>query len=165
MHLALIANPENATVKALQIEASAVADRFHVIPYVANSELVSFLSTANIGLIPLHHKLNHEISLITKFGEYMQAKLPIIVSDVKTMAAEVRRLKNGEVFIAENVNSFVAAVNKVLANEKLYKKVYTKTVLKQRSWELQAKVLVNLYNKLVGVKPKIRKGKPFTIKY
>ena len=165
VHLALIANPENATVKALQIEASAVADRFHVIPYVANSELVSFLSTANIGLIPLHHKLNHEISLITKFGEYMQAKLPIIVSDVKTMAAEVRRLKNGEVFIAENVNSFVAAVNKVLANEKLYKKVYTKTVLKQRSWELQAKVLVNLYNKLVGVKPKIRKGKPFTIKY
>ena len=145
VHLALIANPENATVKALQIEASAVADRFHVIPYVANSELVSFLST--------------------KFGEYMQAKLPIIVSDVKTMAAEVRRLKNGEVFIAENVNSFVAAVNKVLANEKRYKKVYTKTVLKQRSWELQAKVLVDLYNKLVGVKPKIRKGKPFTIKY
>jgi UPF0716 family protein affecting phage T7 exclusion len=165
VHLALIANPENATVKALQIEASAVADRFHVIPYVANSELVSFLSTANIGLIPLHHKLNHEISLITKFGEYMQAKLPIIVSDVKTMAAEVRRLKNGEVFIAENVNSFVAAVNKVLADEKRYKKVYTKTVLKQRSWELQAKVLVDLYNKLVGVKPKIRKGKPFTIKY
>ena len=73
-------------------------------------------------------------------------------------------LKNGEVFIAENVNSFVAAVNKVLANEKRYKKVYTKTVLKQRSWELQAKVLVDLYNKLVGVKPKIRKGKPFTIK-
>ena len=119
VHLALIANPENATVKALQIEASAVADRFHVIPYVTNSELVSFLSTANIGLIPLHHKLNHEISLITKFGEYMQAKLPIIVSDVKTMAAEVRRLKNGEVFIAENVKGLVSMgeVKDIIAND------------------------------------------------
>ena len=165
VHLALIANPENATVKQLEIEASDVADRFHVVPYVPNSELVSFLSTANIGLIPLHHKLNHEISLITKFGEYMQAKLPIVVSDVKTMAAEVKRLKNGEVFIAQDVDSFVAAVKKVLANEKRYKKVYTKSVLAQRSWELQAKVLVNLYNKLAGVKPKPRKAKAFTVKY
>ena len=165
VHLALIANPENATVKQLQVEASDVADRFHVVPYVPNSELVSFLSTANIGLIPLHHKLNHEISLITKFGEYMQAKLPIVVSDVKTMAAEVKRVKNGEVFIAQDVDSFVVAVKKVLANEGKYKKVYTKAVLNQRSWELQAKVLINLYNKLAGVKPKPRKAKPFTVKY
>jgi glycosyltransferase involved in cell wall biosynthesis len=136
-----------------------------VVEYVANSELVSFLSTANIGLIPLHHKLNHEISLITKFGEYMQAKLPIIVSDVKTMAAEVRRLKNGEVFKAEDVNQFVAATNKILANEKKYRKVYSRSVLGQRSWERQAKVLVDLYNKVAGVKPKPRKAKAFTVKY
>lgn len=165
VHLVLIANPENATVKQLQIQASDVIDRFHVVEYVANSELVSFLSTANIGLIPLHHKLNHEISLITKFGEYMQAKLPIIVSDVKTMAAEVRRLKNGEVFKAEDVNQFVAAVNKILANEKKYRKVYTRSVLGQRSWERQAKVLVDFYNKVAGVKPKPRKAKAFTVKY
>ena len=95
----------------------------------------------------------------------MQAKLPIVVSDVKTMAAEVKRLKNGEVFIAQDVDSFTAAVKKVLANEKKYKKVYTKSVLGQRSWELQAKVLVNLYNKLAGVKPKPRKAKAFTVKY
>jgi glycosyltransferase involved in cell wall biosynthesis len=165
VHLALIANPENATVKQLQADASDIADRFHVVPYVPNSELVSFLSSANIGLIPLHHKLNHEISLITKFGEYMQAKLPILVSDVKTMAAEVKRLKNGEVFIAQDVDSFVAVTKKILANESKYRKVYTKSVLSQRSWELQAKVLVNLYNKLAGVKPKPRKAKPFTVKY
>jgi len=165
VHLALIANPENATVKQLQIDAADVSNRFHVVPYVPNSELVSFLSTANIGLIPLHHKLNHEISLITKFGEYMQAKLPIVVSDVKTMSAEVKRLKNGEVFKAEDVADFVTATQKILANQKKYRNVYTKSVLGQRSWERQAKVLVDLYNKLAGVKPKPRKAKPFTVKY
>ena len=165
VHLALIANPENATVKQLQEDAADIANRFHVVPYVPNSELVSFLSTANIGLIPLHHKLNHEISLITKFGEYMQAKLPIVVSDVKTMSAEVKRLKNGEVFKAEDVAGFVAATNKILANEQRYRKVYTKSVLGERSWERQAKVLIDLYNKVAGVKPKPRKAKPFTVKY
>jgi glycosyltransferase involved in cell wall biosynthesis len=165
VHLALIANPENATVKQLQIDAADIADRFHVVPYVPNSELVSFLSTANIGLIPLHHKLNHEISLITKFGEYMQAKLPIVVSDVKTMSAEVKRLKNGEVFKAEDVAGFVKATQKILKDERRYRKVYTKSVLGERSWERQAKVLVNLYNQLVGVKPKVRKAKAFTVKY
>ncbi|NBU93763.1 MAG: glycosyltransferase [Actinobacteria bacterium] len=165
LHLALIANPENETVKQLQIDAAGIADRFHVAPYVPNSELVSFLSTANIGLIPLHHKLNHEISLITKFGEYMQAKLPIVVSDVKTMSTEVKRLKNGEVFKAEDVADFVTATQKILANEKNYRKVYTKSVLGERSWERQAKVLVDLYNKLAGVRPKPRKAKTFTVKY
>ena len=165
VHLALIANPENATVKQLQIDAADIADRFHVVTYVPNSELVSFLSTANIGLIPLHHKLNHEISLITKFGEYMQAKLPIVVSDVKTMSAEVRRLKNGEVFKAEDVAGFVNATQKILKDEKRYRKVYTKAVLGERSWERQAKVLVDLYNQVAGVKPKPRKAKAFTVKY
>ena len=165
VHLALIANQENATVKQLQVDAADIADRFHVVPYVPNSELVSFLSTANIGLIPLHHKLNHEISLITKFGEYMQAKLPIVVSDVKTMSAEVKRLKNGEVFKAEDVAGFVTATQKILKDEKRYRKVYTKAVLRERSWERQAKVLVDLYNKIAGVKPKPRKAKAFTVKY
>jgi len=165
VHLAVTANPENATVKQLQEDAADISDRFHVVPYVPNPELVSFLSTANIGLIPLHHKLNHEISLITKFGEYMQARLPIVVSDVKTMSAEVKRLKNGEVFKAEDVAGFVAATNKILANEQRYRKVYTKSVLGERSWERQAKVLVDLYNKVAGVKPKPRKAKPFTVKY
>ena len=165
VHLAVIANPENATVMQLQIDAADISDRFHVVPYVPNPELVSFLSTANIGLIPLHHKLNHEISLITKFGEYMQAKLPIVVSDVKTMSAEVKRLKNGEVFKAEDIDSFVTAVNKILANERKYRKVYTRSVLSARSWERQAKVLVDLYNKLAGVKPKPRRVKPFNVKY
>jgi len=165
VHLAVIANPENATVKQLQEDAADISDRFHVVPYVPNPELVSFLSTANIGLIPLHHKLNHEISLITKFGEYMQARLPIVVSDVKTMSAEVKRLKNGEVFKAEDVDGFVSATKKILANEQRYRKVYTRSALSARSWERQAKVLVDLYNKLAGVKPKPRRVKPFTVKY
>jgi glycosyltransferase involved in cell wall biosynthesis len=81
------------------------------------------------------------------------------------MSAEVRRLKNGEVFIAEDVAGFVTATQKILKDEKRYRKVYTKAVLGERSWERQAKVLVDLYNKVAGVKPRARKAKAFTVKY
>ncbi len=163
VHLALIANPKNATVIKYVEEHADIADRFHVLPYVPNAELVSYLSTADIGLIPIHHKLNHEISLITKFGEYMQARLPIVVSDVRTMSAEVRRLGNGEVFIAQDTADFARAVNVVLAAKAKYVDVYTSEVLSQRSWERQAEHLVAIYNKIADVSPEVRKHLPFEI--
>ena len=163
IHFALIANPENASVQDFVLKGKDVADRFHVLPYVPNSELVSYLSTADVGLIPIHHKLNHEISLITKFGEYMQALLPIVVSDVKTMAAEVRRLGNGEVFIAEDTSDFVKALRKVLDNKSKYQSAYTPDVLSERSWERQAEHLLSIYNRLAGVTPTPRATTPFKI--
>ena len=162
-HLALIANPKNQTVLDLQAQYAELKDRFHVLPYVPNSELVSYLSAGDIGLIPIHHKLNHEISLITKFGEYMQARLPIVVSDVRTMAAEVKRLGNGEVFIAEDVDDFIVAITKVLVDKAKYQSAYSDEVLKERSWERQAENLVQIYNRIAGVQSVAREHLPFTI--
>ena len=163
VHCALIANPENASVKQFVHDAADIADRFHVLPYVPNSQLVDYLSTADIGLIPIHHKLNHEISLITKFGEYMQARLPIVVSDVRTMAAEVRRLGNGEVFVAEDTQDFLQAVRKVLAEKTRYQSTYTPEVLSERSWERQAENLLAIYNRIAGAKPREREHLAFTV--
>jgi glycosyltransferase involved in cell wall biosynthesis len=163
VHLVVVADPANQTVKDLQGRYTHLADRFHVQPYVPNSELVSYLSGATVGLIPILHKQNHEISLITKFGEYMQARLPILVSDVRTMAAEVRRLGNGEVFIAEDVADFVRAAKLILANPTKYSDVYTDAILRERSWELQAENLLRIYNEISGAKPVARTLKPFTI--
>lgn len=163
VHLVLIANPQNATVQGLVEKAKELKERFHVVPYVPNSELVSYLSTADIGLIPIVHRLNHEISLITKFGEYMQARLPILVSDVKTMSEEVNRLKNGEVFIAEDVDDFVRAARLILSDPAKYRATYTPEVLAERSWERQAEVLVDLYNDIAGAAPEARTHTPFLI--
>lgn len=163
VHLALIANPANKSVQDLVASAPDLVDRFHVLPYVPNSELVSYLSQADIGLIPILHRLNHEISLITKFGEYMQARLPILVSDVKTMSAEVRMLGNGEVHIAEDVNDFVRAAQLILADPAKYRAAYTPAVLAEHTWEGQAEILVDLYNSIAGVKPSARPYKPFLV--
>lgn len=163
IHLVVIANPKNQTVLDLKRVYAKHSDRFHVLPYVPNAELVSYLSGADIGLIPLHHKQNHEISLITKFGEYMQARLPILVSDVKTMAEEVRKLGNGEVFAAQVVDDFVIAAEKILSSPEKYRAAYTDEVLAERSWERQAENLVGIYNRIAGVNPTAKSSKPFKI--
>jgi len=163
VHLALIANPTNATVIGYVEKYADIASRFHVLPYVPNAELVSYIAGADVGLIPIHHKLNHEISLITKFGEYMQARLPIVVSDVRTMSAEVRRLGNGEVFIAQDTKDFIRATRAVLANKSKYVSAYTAEVLNERSWERQAQRLISIYNRIANVSPVVRAHKPFQI--
>jgi glycosyltransferase involved in cell wall biosynthesis len=163
VHLVLIANPANKSVQDLVASAPELADRFHVVPYVPNSELVSYLSTADIGLIPILHRLNHEISLITKFGEYMQAHLPILVSDVKTMSAEVIRLGNGEVFVAEDVGDFTRAAKLILDNPDKYRAAYTPEVLAERSWERQANILLDTYNSIAGASPQARTHMPFIL--
>ena len=163
VHLVVIANPKNQTILDLQSKYSKFSDRFHVQPYVPNSELVSYLSEATIGLIPLHHKQNHEISLITKFGEYMQAKLPILVSDVKTMSEEVQRLGNGEVHIADDVADFVRAAKLIIENPGKYSGVYTPAIMAERSWEKQAERLVAIYNRVAQAQPEARAHRAFEL--
>lgn len=166
--LVIIAAPSNVYVKELMARAASMglSDRVKNVAYVPNEELVSYLSAADIGLIPLLHRPNHEISLITKFGEYAAANLPIIVSDVKTMAAEVRTIGNGEVFTAENASEFVVAAKRILADPAKYRAAYTDEVLRTRSWERQSETLIATYNGLVSdraVEVKPSTPLPFTL--
>jgi glycosyltransferase involved in cell wall biosynthesis len=122
----------------------------HVLRFVPFWQVFSFLSSATVGVIPIHHWPNHEIALITKFFEYSHARLPIVVSDVKTMAAEVRRTGQGEVFTAGDVTDYVRAVRAVLADVPRYRAVYDQPgLLDQWTWERQAEVLDEVYTELL----------------
>ncbi len=121
-----------------------------MLPYVSHWQVVSFLSTADIGVIPIHHWPNHEIALITKFFEYSHARLPIVVSDVRAMADTVRSTGQGEVFRAGDVDDFVRAVRSVLADPERYRAAYDKPgLLAGWTWEAQAEVLDGVYRLLL----------------
>lgn len=152
---ALVVNkPESDYVRSLVARAGelGVADRVRLVPYVPFDQVVAFLSSADIGVIPIQHWPNHEIALITKFFEYSHARLPIVVSDVRAMAHMVERTGQGEVFTAGNVGSFVAAVLSVLEEPDSYRKAYDDPqLLRQWTWEAQAEVLDGVYSRLLGV--------------
>ncbi|NLU78844.1 glycosyltransferase family 4 protein [Micromonospora sp. HNM0581] len=153
VHLALVVLDPSAAYLTAQLSRAAamgVRERIHVLPYVPHWQVVSFLTSADVGVIPIHRWLNHEISLITKFFEYSHARLPLVVSDVRTMAEATRRSGQGEVFRAKDVDDYVRAVRAVLADPHRYRAAYeTPGMLDEWTWRSQASVLDRVYRELV----------------
>lgn len=156
-HLALIAREDDPDIPALRERAMqrGVADRLHVVPYVPADEVVGYIASASIGLIPILHVPNHELSLITKYFEYLHAALPIVTSDVREMAAETGRLGVGEVFSAGDAHSLAEAVGRVLADPARYRAVYQgpDDPRPGSSWAGQARRLDALYREILGARP------------
>lgn len=149
----VVGKPEADYVRSLVDRARelGVLDRVKLLPYVPFDQVVPFLSTADVGVIPIHHWPNHEIALITKFFEYSHARLPLVVSDVKAMAHMTEKTGQGEVFEAENLDSFVAAVRAVLDKPERYRQVYEDPALLARwTWESQAHILDRVYEDLLA---------------
>ncbi len=150
----LVVSDQDRYVPALLERAvrRGCADRLRVVPYVPAADVPAYLADATAGVIPILHRPNHELSLITKYGEYLHAGLPILVSDVRTMAATTRRLGNGIVFRAGDPVSLAAAAALLLADPDRYTGVYRRdpALLDQLSWERQAATLRALYARLRG---------------
>jgi len=150
VHLALVApdaDPHVAGLRALA-DGLGVGERLHVVPYVAPDQVVDYLSGADAGLVPLRHRPNHEISLVTKYMEYAQARLPLVVSDVRVMAAFTREHGLGEVFdVDDGAAGLAAAARTVLGDPRRYRAAYDAAagVLARLTWEEQSGVLTGLY--------------------
>lgn len=149
----IVSSTEKPFVKELMQHAEdlGVADRVHWLPYVAPEHVVDYVSDADVGVHPTHHLINHEISLATKFFEYAHAGLPIVVSDVKTMAEMVRSTGQGEVFRAEDLEDYLRAVRAVLADPEKYRAAYKNDALLQDwTWRHQAEILDSVYERLIN---------------
>ncbi|MDM4718294.1 glycosyltransferase family 4 protein [Micromonospora sp. WMMA1363] len=169
VHIALVSLPpgQSSTPSIDGLLARAVrlgvADRVHVLPYVPYDQVARFLSAGDAAVSPLIHLPNHEIALSNKFFEYSHARLPIVVSDVKTMAEMVRTTGQGEVFRAKDVDDYVRAVRAVLADPERYRAAYDRPGLLQSwTWEAQAAVLDAVYHRLLPMRPPTpgRAGEP-----
>ncbi|MER5455139.1 glycosyltransferase family 4 protein [Micromonospora sp. NPDC002389] len=173
VHIALVSlhpNGKNATSDEAfaRAEDLGVADRVHLLPYVPHWQVAQFLAPADAAVSPLVHLSNHEIALSNKFFEYSQARLPLITSDVRTMAEMVRSTGQGEVFRAEDVTDYVRAVKTVLADPERYRAAYDRPgLLEGWTWEAQAAVLDRVYTGLLrdraGASPAVPAGKPTAV--
>ncbi|MFI9582104.1 glycosyltransferase family 4 protein [Streptomyces sp. NPDC052236] len=157
VHIALVCVPPGAgklsplVVKMLKsADDLGVGDRVHLVPYVPHWQVPEFLATADAAVSPLHHLPNHELALSNKFFEYSQAKLPLVVSDTRTMADMVEKTGQGEVFKAKDAKDYARAVKAVLADPKRYRAAYEQPgLLEKWTWEAQAVVQDEVYSRLL----------------
>ena len=166
VHLALVAPDDDPQLPNLRRLAAAVgaAGRLHVVPYVPPDQVVDHLRGADVGLVPLRHRPNHELSLVTKYLEYLQAGLPLVVSDVRSMAAFTRAHGLGEVFAVgageePDAAALAAAAARTLADLPRYRAGYAAAAptVGRLTWEEQVPVLTELYDRLV---PATRRSAP-----
>lgn len=155
VHVAIVSVPPNGKNKMVdrlreRAEGLGVADRVHMLSYVPHWQVSDYMRSADAAVSPLHHLPNHEIALSNKFFEYSHARLPLITSDIRTMAEMVRSTGQGEVFKAQDVDDYVRAVNLVLADPEKYRRAYDRDdLLLKWTWEAQAAVLDEVYTSLV----------------
>ncbi|MBM9504644.1 glycosyltransferase family 4 protein [Streptomyces sp. KK5PA1] len=157
LHAAFVVpDPAHPDVAALRERAEqlGVHARLHVLPYVPVPDIPAFLSSADIGVLPVHKVAHHQSVLATRYYEFAHARLPVVVSDVRAMANATLELGNGEVFRARDTADFVRAVGAVLTNPKRYRKAYDRVdVLRQWSWQTESAPLIDLYARLLGPRP------------
>jgi glycosyltransferase involved in cell wall biosynthesis len=157
VHLAIVTNAPMDSVNVQTLveaaERGGTTDRLHFVPYVPGEQIVDYLSSATIGVDGLNHLPSHEMALTNKMFDYLQAGLPMVVSDVKAMSGLVRELGIGEVYPAGDAASMAAAVRTVLSDLDRYRKALTADpeVLRRFSWERQEETLRAVYGRLLGV--------------
>ncbi len=156
LHLAIVANRNSrATVAIVKLARNlGVADRVHFAGYVPPGQVTQYLASAHVGLIPRKPGGHLDLSLPTKFREFLHAGLPIVASSNKAMAREIRATGVGEVFKAGSVAGFTKVISEVLDDPEPYRRAITPELLEKHSWEAQARVLRETYARLSHPAPR-----------
>ncbi|TDE96139.1 glycosyltransferase [Occultella glacieicola] len=159
VHLAIVTREPETTgplhTLLKRAEELGVRDRVHTAPYVPTFQISAYLSSADIGVFAGVHYPNYEASLPTKLPEYLHGGLPLLVSDLATPSAFVRKHGVGEVFVAEDSADLARAVRDLLADLDGYRNAITKPLLEELSWQHQATTLVDLYTRVTGIRPEV----------
>lgn len=98
VHLAFVSQGKYVEELIQLAENMNISERFHVHPYVSSDQVTSFIRTADVGIHGLVHYPNAEVAMPNKMFEYLQAGLPMVVSDVASMKEFVESHNIGSVF-------------------------------------------------------------------
>lgn len=151
VHLCFVSNSDRYVEKLRKIGARlGMASRFHTHPYVASDQVTTFIRTADVGTHGLTHYPNGEVALPNKLFEYLQAGIPMVLSDVASMKVFLEEHGVGRVFEAENETSCAHAIKTALSDAEDIRNRITVDMKRRYSWQAQAEKIAAIYTDLLG---------------
>jgi glycosyltransferase involved in cell wall biosynthesis len=146
LHIALVTKP-SADLDSLQgkVENLGVSSRLHVLPYVSHDLITSYIKSATFGIAPYANEINHNMSLPSKFYEYLVAGIPIVSSELPESKKFLDANRVGALFEPNNSASFHDAVIEVIENRDKYLEVLGNLDLTEFTWESQEQILLGVY--------------------
>ncbi len=135
-----------ALIKNLKLEHKVILKER--MPYL---KLMEYTKITDIGLsLDKGSNLNYEYSLPNKIFDYIQAEIPLLVSNRKIVAALIHKEGIGKVTKTHNPKELASIVQEMLS--KLTKNAIWKENLKKCSqtycWENEKKALIKIYQNL-----------------
>ena len=150
VHVAVIAPTGNQEVERVRVIAEKidVEHRFHTLNYVPNEELVGFISTADIAVVPYEATGNNDIALPNKLFEALAAGLPVLVSDMRSLSRYVSERGVGAIFQAGSASDLAAQATMMLADLERFE-IPVKQAAAEAHWTSQASKLIDVYANLL----------------
>ncbi len=109
---------EKLTKLVIELE---LTDRVHFVDKVTPVEVVSFISSGDISVIPIKDScLSYKYCLPNKLFEAMFAKLPIVASDLPDMRYVIETYKSGEVYTDPSPECIADTIRMVYKNRDKY---------------------------------------------
>ena len=162
IHVALLGPKHAPTERAVIALADklGVRSRLHILDSVPPDSVVSYISSADFGVIPTHDVcLSYRFSLPNKLFEMTFARLPICVSDLPEQRAFVERIGNGVLMDEKDPKDIARALRETYERrfELMPSETRMKALVRDYSWDAQAQRLLDAYQDVLsGVDPSMR---------
>lgn len=154
VHVAFVGNQDDALRQRMRDRAAELgaADRIHITDYVPSNAVTWYIAEATAGVSPLLPTPAHELAVPTKLREYVQAKIPMIVSDLTEQASFVRDQGVGTVFAPGDPASLAQSVETLLSGLPQFRTAVAEPAVQEKhTWEGAEKNLVALWHRLCPV--------------
>jgi glycosyltransferase involved in cell wall biosynthesis len=113
------------------------------------SEVKYYTAQAKLGLsIEEDMGLNYRFALPNKLFDYIQAQVPVMITNLPEMSKLVNHYKIGAIINSFNPEYMAKQMTEALSNEKLRNqwKLNLKLAAKELTWEKEEKILYNVFN-------------------
>ncbi len=134
------------------IEKLELTDKIEHIQFVPHHDVADYIVQSKIGLIPWQ-KNEQMLRMVfpNKVFEYMACGIPLVASDLPSLQYILNKSGGGKLVKAENAKAHARAIAMLLENVEKCNELGQKGrefVKKEFNWEIEAKILIELYNKL-----------------
>lgn len=152
-HLALV-GPSDKQVKRILESLSIklnITKRVHFYPSVPMERVVSFVSSADVGVVATQDVcLSYKFSLPNKLFEMTFAGLPLCVSRLPEHEMFLKDTENGILVDEKRPQDIADAIRKLYENKEMYiiSDERMKAIIEKYSWESQVKKLNALYTEM-----------------
>lgn len=139
---------------AALVEHEGVADQVKIIPPAPYEELLSWTTSADLGLLIYSpdYSLNIKMCLPNKLFEFLMSGLPVLASQLEAVTDVIRTYDVGQVVLSLMPEDIGKAINMLLADRDALARMRRNALASAQqefNWEKERQQLLNLYSSVL----------------